>query len=534
MILGGFWAPDATTLQFTAPELLLVATVACVLLAAVALGRAPKTLTGIAIAGVLVSAAAAWTQLGSHAGPVELFVTDTAPGVMIADRLAAFFRVFVLLFLAAILAIWPMFDARRAPAEFLTLLLCSAVGMSLMSSATNLIVMILAIEMASLPSYALVAFDRRSRIAAEAGIKYALFGAICAGLTLYGASLLYGITGSLHLPTIAERISDGGRDLAATPLLAVALLCTFVGVGFKISAVPLHFWCPDAFQGASLPIATWLSVASKAAGLVLLLRLVGLMGGADGFDYRMNVLPGIAWTVAVVAALTCTFANLAAFHQTNVRRLLAYSSIAHAGYMLCAGAIVAPGGSAEALSALLQYLVIYLFMNLGAFTALGLVASDSGSEELDAFRGLGWRDPPLAAALTLCLVSLIGLPPLGGFIAKWWLIWALSDAASSNAGGLTTVLWTLVFVVVLNTALSLFYYARIIRDMYLRGDREAARPLSAPLAGKLLVQGCAVALLLTGVLTIGPLKRNADAVAAASVGRAPSPSAAAVAGNDDH
>lgn len=518
------WIPDVLTLRLVLPELVLVATLAALLIAPMIAGRSARLSGGIALIGALLAAGAAWVTFAPVSGaPREIFSTDAAPGMLVADPLGMYFRAFLMLFLVGVLAVWFLIDAERerhAP-EFMTLLVSSALGMALMSTTVNLLLMLIAIELASLPSYALVGFDRFRRPAAEASLKYVLFGAVCAGFSVFGVSLLFGMFGTLHLPTLVQRLAAAGADVHAAPLLAVALLAVFVGIGFKISAVPMHFWCPDAFHGASLPVATWLSVASKAAGLVLLLRLVSIFCAPDAVQYERNVLPLIGWGVALFAAVTCTVANLAAFQQYNIRRLLAYSSIAHAGYMLAAGAVVMTGGSPEPTSAVIQYLLVYMFMNLGAFLALGLVAVDTGSEEIDAFRGLGWRDGPVAAALTLCLVSLIGLPPMGGFIAKWWLLWALGGAAGDGATPVTNALWMLVFVIVINTALSLFYYARIIREMYLRGMQVQGGPLQAPALGKLTVHACAVVLLLTGLLTIGPLKRGADAIMAASTSQAP-------------
>jgi len=245
---------------------------------------------------------------------------------------------------------------------------------------------------------------------------------------------------------------------------------------------------------------------------MLLLRLVYLFAGPTDAAYAQGVLPLISYGIGFFGILTCTIANLAAYRQNNVRRLLAYSSIAHAGYMLCAGAIVfrADESAVAPISAVIAYLMIYMFMNLGAFMSLGLLASDCGSERIDAFTGLGYRDWPAAASFTICLVSLIGLPPLGGFIVKWWLIYALGAAAQAEAAPL---LWILVIAIVINSAISLFYYARILRQMYLRGEETVGGRLRAPVLGKGLVHLCAVILLLTGTILIETLKRNADAAA---------------------
>jgi NADH-quinone oxidoreductase subunit N len=541
MLLADFWMPGAATLRLIAPELVLTAAIVALLLAPLIAGRVWQLSGVIAIAGAAMAALAATQGFGDVSrGAFELFSVPTTgpasadvlgPGVLVADRLSMFFRVLLMLFLLAIIGMWWMLDApreRHAP-EFLTLLLCSALGMAMMTSAVNLLLMIIAIELASLPSYALTAFDRFRRPAAEAGVKYVVFGAATTGFMVYGASLLYGLTGTLHVPTIVERLAAADLSASAAWLAALALLALFAGIGFKISAVPFHFWCPDVFEGASLPVATWLSVASKAAGLVLLLRIVFLMAGPDDVMYVQNVLPLVSYGVGAFAILTCSVANLAAYQQTSVRRLLAYSSIAHAGYMLGAGAIVfrAEDISAAATSALIAYLTIYLFMNLGAFMSLGLVAAETGREDIDAFTGLGWRDPPTALSLSICLFSLIGLPPLGGFIVKWWLIYAIGSSAAAEHA---PMLWIVVIAIVINTVLSLFYYVRIVRQMYLRGFEgdDAGRVanaggLRAPAAGTLLLHFCALVLMLTGTLLVPSLKRAADDAAAAMYSSAPPP-----------
>lgn len=518
--LAQIWTPDALSLRLVLPELLLLAAVVAILLGALAAGRSLRVAALIAVVGALVAGLASLASFGLVTdGGLELFAVSPAAcaaartgaaGMLSADRLSLAFRLLLIVFLVAILGMWLLLDAPReryAP-EFLSLLLCSAIGMMLMTSTLNLLLMVIAIELASQPSYALTAYDRLRRPAAEAGLKYAVFGAATTGFMLFGVSLLFGMFGTLHVPTLAQRLVSG-EAAPDTARLALALLLVFAGVGFKISAVPFHFWCPDAFQGASLPVATWLSVASKAAGVVLLLRLVGVFvaaGEQSGSAASAAASGVLMYGVGFFGLLTCTFANLAAYWQDNVRRLLAYSSIAHAGYMLCAGAIVAPAAqlSTAAVSAVVAYLIVYLFMNLGAFLTLGLVAADGGSEELSAFRGLGWRDAPTAVSLTIILISLVGLPPLGGFVVKWWLIYALGSAALSSP-----FLWAVVAGIVFNTALSLYYYARIIREMWLVEVRPG-RALAAPVVGKAVVHACAVALLLTGTIWIPALKRSAD------------------------
>lgn len=519
----------AAALPFLAPELWLITTALVTLIVGAIAGRDTRRIGLIAAAGALLALLSSWSilsQLG--AAPLPLITsaqpdeTASAP-LLILDRWVASFRVVLMAFLMAAIAVWGLFDAqreRRTP-EFFTLLLASAVGMSLMASAANLLVMIVAIELASMPSFALAAFDRRRRAASEAGLKYVVFGAATSGFMYYGASLLYGLGGTLSIPVLFDRLA--ALLLAEEPalqfFLVIALLALLIGIGFKIAAVPFHFWCPDVFEGASLSVATWLSVASKAAGLVLLLRVTTWFCAPIPPDVAISLRDTLAIGVAILAIATITLGNLAAYRQTSIRRLLAYSSIAHAGYMLCLVVvpIVAISGGPAALSALIAYLAIYAVMNLAAFCGLGLVAADTGREDLSAFAGLGWRAPATAAGISVALLSLVGLPPFGGFLVKFWLIAALGAGTQSTVAPAaqpspvgTAVLWTLVVVVVLNTAISLFYYARIIREMYLRPTPAQDGRLHAPLIGRILVAACGLILLLTGTVFADRVRRSAD------------------------
>jgi NADH-quinone oxidoreductase subunit N len=266
---------------------------------------------------------------------------------------------------------------------------------------------------------------------------------------VYGISLLYGATGTFDWQKIVLGLATAG----VSPLAIVGLVCLFIGLAFKISLVPMHFWCPDAFEAAGADITAWLSVASKSAALLALARFVHLL--------LPSVEPGLGrlavLTLAVVAIVTMTLANLSAYWQTSVKRLLAYSSIAHAGYIACGVLVLA---DTTGMAAIVAYVVVYLLMNLGAFTVAGLIERQTGSDHLDQFTALGTRNPRLAAGMTVFLFSLVGLPPLAGFAVKWIVL---------------STLWQhqLAFVVVAilaNTLLSLFYYMRIARAMYFSGQ----------------------------------------------------------------
>lgn len=406
-----------------------------------------------------------------------------------------------------------------APPEFFVLLLTSALGMLLMVSSLNLLLIVIAMETASLPSYAIVAADKRSRLGAEAALKYVTFGAAASAIMIFGISLLYGQFGTLDLPSLAAKLSRHGAIAAATDVTVfwLSILAVGVGVLFKIAAAPMHLWCPDVFEGAPVEVTTWLSIASKAAGVGLLLRLAHTLAGHSGLGTDFTPL---ALAIGVLASVTCTVGNLAALRQDSVKRMLAYSSIAHAGYMMMAAAILQQTAAANqatvGISAIIAYLMVYVLMNVGAFGVTAVVAWHAGTDHVTAFTGLGRRAPWLALPMALCLFSLIGLPPLGGFAAKWFLILALGKGAA-----VAPWLWILVFVAVINTAISLYYYVRVIRQMYLRDDAELGA-LPAPLGGVVLVNLCALALLLLGTLWFSPLGQSAALLAAGVLDAPPS------------
>ncbi len=500
-----YWLPSATELRLFGPDLALVGTLIVILVGAMIVGKRPRVCAALAAVGVIVA-------LGLNVQVAGL-LSETAGGfqgamepaagrpMLIADSLTVFFKFVLLVFLLAVTLLWRVGGSAAVPdaPEFLVLLLGSALGMSLMVSTLNVLMIVIAIELASLPSYAIVAFDKRSRPGAEGALKYVVFGSASAGIMLYGASLLYGLFGTLDLSVMAGRIAQTLQQGEDRLLLAVALFTFLVGVGFKISAVPFHFWCPDVFEGARIEVTTWLSVASKAAGLCLLLRIMYTLAVAAGGS-AVETLEPMTRAVATFAALTCFVGNLAAYRQTSVKRMLAYSSIAHAGYMLMLGAItLQQSASTDVFVALICYVVMYLFMNLGAFGATALVVWQTGSDRIEEFNGLGRRCPWLAFGMTVCLFSLIGMPPLGGFLAKWWLLYALA-----NQGGW---LYLLVIWLSLNTLFSLFYYMRIIKHMYMVDDGRER--LSASLPGLVLVNLCAVVLLLGGTLGADYFKTQA-------------------------
>ena len=344
---------------------------------------------------------------------------------------------------------------RRPGGEVHALVLASVLGMSVLSASVDLVTLYLSFEMVSIAGYVLVSMRRADRLSNEAGMKYVLFGGVSSGLMLYGLSLIYGLAGGTSFETIAVAVRQGAAD---QPAFVAAVVLVFAGFAFKISAVPFQFWAPDVYQGAPTAVAGFLSVASKAAGFAGLVRVLGATGAktmvagdaTSAFLPWTNVWAGV---LALSALVTMTVGNLAACRQKDLKRLLAYSSIAQAGYMLMALSV----WSATSVSALVFYLVTYLFMNLAAFLVAGIVIRATGTSSLSGLKGLGARNPWLAGAFTAVLLSLTGIPPMIGFLSKL----VLFDAVIRQG-----FVWFAV-VGLLNGAISLYYYARPMMHMYL-------------------------------------------------------------------
>jgi NADH-quinone oxidoreductase subunit N len=359
-------------------------------------------------------------------------------------------------------------------ADFHALLLGGTLGMLLMASANHLLMVFIAVEMASLPSYALAGFLKGKRTGSEAALKYVIYGAGASGVMLYGITLLSGTFGTGYLPNIAEAISRRGLDL---PVFAGFGLL-FVGLGFKLAAVPFHFWCPDVFEGAAAEVAGFLSVASKSAAVALTARiLLTLQAHYQIFHPSgWELIGSLGLGVGIIAAITTTFGNLAAFGQTNLKRLLAYSTIAHAGYMLLAVSTITAAG----IAGVLYYLAAYIAMNLGAFAVVALVRNATRSEDISAYRGLIQRSPVLAVTMTIFLLALLGLPPLAGFAGKWQVFNAVYDAGkvatASGQANLGIAFYILIGVGAVNTALSAYYYLRVVRVMLLESPDGQAIP----------------------------------------------------------
>jgi NADH-quinone oxidoreductase subunit N len=382
-------------------------------------------------------------------------------GALVDDGVAVFFKVFFSLAVGLSISIC-LFTFKREGEPYL-LLLASVLGMFLLGGANDIITLVVAIELVSIPSYILAGYNRRDPKSAEASLKYVLYGAVSTGVMIYGFSLLYGLTGATSIPEMAQALS-GGNFSELVYLLAVTLI--MAGLGYKIAMVPFHFWCPDVYTGAPTPVTAFLSVAPKAAGFAILVRFffTGLSQARP--ESVWSTFASINWMpiLMVLSIVTMTFGNIAALRQENMKRLLAYSSIAQAGYILM-GAVVL---TAEGLQAVLVYLITYLFMNLGAFMIVIEIYNRTGSFELKDYRGFYRRSPFLSVSMSIFLLSLMGIPPLAGFFGKLYVF-----AAAVNRD----LAWFAV-IGALNSVVAVYYYARVMKTMVI-DDGEETSPVRA-------------------------------------------------------
>ena len=466
MIVVPTWSFGDAAVRPFAAELILIGAIVANLLTPFFLPRRSNVPCGIvALIGTL---AALLSLIGDHANGQYFH------RLLLLDSASVLWKAILLVFVSGVILLWFSVSAPSMRegdgAEFFTLLLGATLGMCFVASTSNWLMFAISMEMTSLPSYVLAGFRKTNRLGAEASLKYVLFGAACNALMIYGISMLYGISGSLQFSELANHPNSA--------LMAIGLLGLLVGLGIKIAAVPFHFWCPDVFQGAAIDVSAFLSVASKGAALIALLRIAGS-------------LPPVPFSVPIVlgavGAITAGVGNTGAFLQNNVKRLLGYSSIAQAGYIICAIAAIFSQPATDVTATVLQYLMIYMVMNLGAFAVAAVVGKQHGpaGEQIEAFAGLGRRSPMLALSMAACLISLIGLPPLAGFNVKLKIMLLLG-----SAGGWW---WILVAVVGVNTVLSVYFYLRIVKTMYFESSELPAPQRNVP--GLALSGACAAALL---------------------------------------
>jgi NADH-quinone oxidoreductase subunit N len=429
------------------PELVLTAGALILLVVDVLAPRQRRLLAGVTLATIAATMVALWIVGDAHA--------EVARGLVAVDGFALFFKVLFLIGAAftVLMSVRYLEVEGANSGEYFFLVLCATLGMMFMAGGTDLVTLFIGLETMAVAFYILVGFLKPSRRSNEAAVKYFLLGAFSLGLLLYGMSIMYGLSGTTNLRSIATALAGQERD----PRLMLAVILVAAGMGFKIAAVPFHMWAPDVYEGAPTPITAYLSVGSKAASFAMLLRIFGEGLPSVSADWRV-----IFYILSIV---TMTVGNIAALTQSNIKRMLAYSSIAHAGYILI-GVIA---GTERGVTAALIYLMVYAFMQMGAFAVVAMLRRQGVlGEDLKDLSGLHVRHPLAAFAMLLFMLSLGGIPPTAGFMGKFWLFGAAIDA---------DYVW-LAVIGVLNSAVSLYYYIRVVVFMYLK-DAEvvsAERP----------------------------------------------------------
>jgi NADH-quinone oxidoreductase subunit N len=447
-----------------------------------------RRLIGAMIACAGCAAAITWMLvLPQHANLME--------GMLVADPLVQLVQVAILGLTIVTLCLSVDADFTPHAGEYFALVLLAAVGMMFLVGSEDVLMIFVSLELTSLSLYILTAFNKRNAKSAEAALKYFLFGAMAAAFTLFGISLLYGLAGSTNLGTIAKalaekavRVGAGSAAPALDPLLIAAIVMTVIGFGFKVAAVPFHLWAPDAYEGAPTPSAAFIASGSKVASFFIFAKVM-LIGfaGAEGSGAWRGYAPGWLPVLALVAAASMVLGNLVAIVQSSVRRLLAYSAIAHAGYMLL-GLM-----SGRNLAPLIYYVITYGLTTLGAFGVVSVVQERTGTDRFSDFAGLSRRSPVVSFCMMIFMLSLAGIPPLAGFFGKFYLFASALGAGSSSLG----LLW-LVAVALGMSAVSLYYYLQVLKQIYLVEGAEKPNARQVPILSQVILVLLALAVVVLG------------------------------------
>ena len=441
------------------PEIILAAAILCVIIADVGFLRIRRNLTFMITGLGLILAFLSCIPLFSVPAGTMFY------GVIAIDQMAVFFKCFLILTSFLVLLATPgSKELSQEPlGEFYALLLSVTLAMLLLVSSVDMLMLYLSLEMVSVGSYILVGYLKNDRQSNEASLKYLLFGAVATGSMLYGITLLYGLTGTTKLAAIRDALASNAAAGNNSTMLLIATALILAGFGFKTATVPFHFWCPDVYTGAPTPVTAFLSIAPKAAGFAILIRFFftgfSNSSGTPGYWTSFSFIDWHA-LVLVISIITMLLGNIAALRQDNMKRMLAYSSIAHAGYILM-GVVVL---TAQGLQAILVYLITYLFMNLGAFLVVIEVFNRTGSFDLKDYRGLYRRSPFLTISMTAFMLSLMGIPPFAGFFGKLYVFGAAVNA---------NLVWFAV-IGALNSVVAVYYYARVIKTMIIETNEDTS------------------------------------------------------------
>ena len=445
------------SLEFFIPELILTITILAALITDLFVKKSKTNMIGWVLGVGLVVVGLSVHNLSS-VPPTTLFLD-----MIVIDPFSSFMKIVIILStLLVIVASWVNDELENyRKGEYFTIMGIMVMGLFLMTSSVDIIMLYISIEVVSIMSFVLAAYLKLDTRSNEAGLKYVIYGAFSSGVMLFGLSIVYGLAGSTNYFAIQDTLSS--LDGSANPALIMALLMIFAGFGYKISSVPFHFWTPDVYEGSPSTITAYLSVAPKAAGFAMIIRFFHQVF-SDSIGLTSNAIGStdLPWPeiIGVLAVVTMTMGNLVAIQQKSIKRMLAYSSIAHAGYMMLALPVL----SMEAVESVMIYLFIYVFMNLGAFFIVIFVKNKTGGESFEDFEGLGWKMPIVGAFMTLFMLSLTGLPPTAGFVGKLYIFKTLVGAGSE-------FLW-LVVAGGVNSVISLYYYFHVVKVMFLGGKRS--------------------------------------------------------------
>ena len=470
-------------LRLAAPETIVTVTMLLVLAADLTVLRGKSLATRFQFGALL-------SVLGCASAALFAFTrreqVDLLHGILVVDPQTDFVKVAILALTIFTVLISTAGKFTDHVGEYLSLILLGTIGLMFLVSAAELLMIFISLELASLTLYLLTAFNKRDARSSEAALKYFLFGGMSAAFLLFGFSLLYGLSGSTNLTEVASHLAGKGLD----PLLLVALVMTIIGFGFKVAAVPFHLWAPDAYEGAPTPSAAFIGAGSKVASFFILAKILTVgFAGAEGSAMLHGYVAGWTPVVAVIAALSMVLGNLTAIVQTSVKRLLAYSAIAHAGYMLL-GVL---SNTTASRSALMFYVITYGVTVIGAFGVVTVVEEATGGSALKNFAGLSRRAPLLSLCLLVFLLSLGGIPPLAGFIGKFFLFSATVAAAEPNLG----LLW-LVILAIAMSAVSFYYYLLVLKQAYVLDAAEDAPAIHVPLLTQLALVVLAALVILLG------------------------------------
>ncbi len=445
-----------TDLSLIVPELIVAGTLLLIVLFDLIFDKDKTFIPYLALVGLFAALYYTMQTIGVQAFAFIPKSVQSNYGLLAIDSFGAYFKIIILI--TSILIVFfskvssEINNIIERSGEYYALLFGMILGMMFMSSASDLIMIYLSVELLSLSSYVLAGFTKLRDRNSEASLKYIIYGAVSSGLMLFGISLVYGMTGNTNLLEINAVLKTSSINILT---YAFSLILIFAGIGFKISAAPFHFWTPDVYEGSPISITAFLSVASKAAGFALLIRFIKSTFLLSEHNGHWEIINFFDWQsfLIVISILTMTLGNFAALWQNNLKRMLAYSSIAHAGYMLLGIAVL----SEQGILAVMIYFLVYLLMNIGAFYIIMLISNQTGSEDIHDYNKLGFASPFLGITLTIFLISLTGLPPTAGFISKLYIFIALVDVE----------MIAVAVIALLNSVVSLYYYVRVLKHLFI-------------------------------------------------------------------